>query len=347
MPAKPTRLTLARQWELLKLLPSAGAGKTSGELTRDIAELGFAVSKRQVERDLNELRAAFAIEANDASIPWGWRWQKNASVDMPGLTLAEALSLHMVKDVLKTQLPAAMLQALEPRFAQAEAKLRGLAPDSNVANWPNRVRSVPTSLPFLPPSIAANVLTDVQDALLTREQLEVDYRPMEADAPRTLCLHPLALVNRGPVTYLVATAWDYTDIRLYALHRITRTQRLYEPCQSPKDFDVDQYIATGALQFGCGQTLQLKAQVSGDLARILSETPLSADQTLRNGLLTATVPDAWQLDWWLLSQGDAILVTEPKPLRDRMVASLRSTLAQYETGDGMAAEIPTTPPVST
>lgn len=336
MPAKPTRLTMARQWELLKLLPCVGAGKTSSELTREIAERGFAVSKRQVERDLNELRAAFAIEANDASAPWGWRWQKNASVDMPGLTLAEALSLHMVKDVVSAQLPAALLQALEPRFAQAETKLRNLAPDCNVANWPNRVRSVPTSLPLLPPSIAANALTDVQDALLAREQLEVDYLAMEADAPQTLCLHPLALVNRGPVTYLVATAWDYTDIRLYAMHRITRAKRLYEPCQSPQNFDVDQYIATGALQFGGGQTLRLQAQVSSHLARILSETPLAADQTLQDGLLTATVQDAWQLDWWLLSQGDAIRVTGPKRLRDRMVASLRSALAGYEAEAVMA-----------
>lgn len=45
---------------------------------------------------------------------------------------------------------------------------------------------------------------------------------MGAKAASTYHLHPLALVVRGPVTYLVATASDYPDVRLYALHRIQR-----------------------------------------------------------------------------------------------------------------------------
>jgi hypothetical protein len=36
MPAKTTRRTLARQWELLKRLPSRGVGKTAAERTREL-----------------------------------------------------------------------------------------------------------------------------------------------------------------------------------------------------------------------------------------------------------------------------------------------------------------------
>lgn len=334
MPAKPTRRTLARQWELLRLLPSAGAGKSAFELTEEINAMGFAVSKRQTERDMQELREAFDVECNDKSVPYGWKWSKNASVDLPGLTLAEALTLRMVKDAVQAQLPPAILQALEARFAQADNKLTSLTLDAAMADWPNKVRSVPANLTLLAPSLSADVLKDVQEALLANEQLEADYLAMDASAPKTMRLHPLALVNCGPVTYLVATAWDYCDVRLYALHRITRTKRLYEPLQRPADFDLDRYIAGGALQFGNGQTLRLQARVSEALARILRETALSVDQTLNDGVLTATVQDSWQLDWWLLSQGDAITVMGPKVLRDRMRGALGSALAGYlnETG---------------
>ena len=332
MPAKPTRRTLARQWELLRLLPSAGAGKSALELTEEINAIGFAVSKRQIERDMQELREAFDLDCNDKSMPYGWKWAKNASVDFPGLTLAEALSLRIVKDTVKVQLSPAILQALESRFAQADKKLTSLTLDAAMADWPNKVRCVVPTLTLLAPTLSADVLKDVQDALLANEQLEGDYLAMDASTPKTMRLHPLALVNRGPVTYLVATVWDYTDVRLVALHRITNVKRLYEPVQRPADFNLDTYIASGALQFGSGETLRLEARVSDGLARILSETALSADQTIKDGVLAATVQDSWQLNWWLLSQGDAITVMGPKVLREKVLGALQRALAAY--GDG-------------
>jgi len=74
VPYDKTRRTLARQWELLKLLPTRGVGKTAKELSEALNEAGFKVSKRQVERDLGELLEAFALDCNNASIPYGWRW---------------------------------------------------------------------------------------------------------------------------------------------------------------------------------------------------------------------------------------------------------------------------------
>ena len=49
MPANKKKHTLARQWELLKRLPTRGAGKTASELTQELQVAGFDVSKRQVE----------------------------------------------------------------------------------------------------------------------------------------------------------------------------------------------------------------------------------------------------------------------------------------------------------
>lgn len=330
MPAKTTRRTVARQWELLKLLPTFGSGKSASELTKEINEVGFSVSKRQVERDLQELGEAFALECNEKSVPYGWKWPRNASVDIPGLTLAEALSLRMVKDTVHALLPEAMLQALESRFALAEKKLANLAGDSAMANWPNMVRSVSPTMPMLAPQVAPEILTTVQDSLLAAERVEVHYMRMEGDTSQAMSLHPLALVNRGLVTYLVATAWEYTDVRLYALHRITHAKRIYETCQRPLDFELDKYIAEGGLQFGSGLPICLKARLSDNLGRVLRETPLSTDQDIKGNTLSATVLDTWQLNWWLLGQGDAIKVLGPRKLRERIRDSLVQALAAYE-----------------
>lgn len=200
MPANKTRHTLARQWELLKLLPTRGPGKTAKELAEALNDAGFQVSKRQVERDLGELYEVFTLDCNNASPPYGWRLPPKATIDIPGLTLAEALSLRLVEETLRTLLPPALLGALESRFQQAQRKLEALADGNTTARWMNKVRTVPPALPLLPPEVDRDVLETVQDALLADRQLEVEYRKFDAEEPSKLTLHPLGLVQRGPAT---------------------------------------------------------------------------------------------------------------------------------------------------
>ena len=332
MPSAPTRSTIARQWELLKGLPSSGQGKTTAELAQMLSDGGFDVSKRQVERDMLSLSEAFALDCNDETSPQRWRWVQGASADLPGLSSTEALSLRLVEETVRPLLPASLLQALEPRFEQAAKKLDSLDGTAVVNKWLTQVRSVPAYQTLLPPPILPAALANVQEALLADETVEVDYLGMGAKAASTYHLHPLALVVRGPVTYLVATASDYPDVRLYALHRIQRAARTYELRRKPVGFDLDAYIATGALQFGNGESLQIEAKISPYLARVLNETPLSADQRIEDDRLTATVLDTWQLKWWILGQGDGIEILQPAGLRTEIAEALNLAANQYHSG---------------
>lgn len=333
MPAKTTRQTLARQWELLKQLPKSGSGKPASALMETLNKLGFIVTKRQVERDLAELRNYFPngdLECNDKSKPYGWKWRQNASISIPGMTLPEALSLCMVKDMVQGMLPTAMWQVMEQPFLDAQKKIDSLADDTVVARWSKLVCNVIPTLPMIPPTIADGVLTIVQECLLGSEQIKVDYQKMGASVPEPKTLHPLGLVNRGQIIYLIATTdVVFPDARIYAVHRISRAERPYQPARRPEGFDLDTYIKSGAMQFGDGQELHLTARVEDYLERILSETPLSKDQMLKDGMLSATVQDTQQLKYWLLSQGEGIRVTGPAELRDWMKKSLQGALARY------------------
>ena len=331
MPSNKTRNTLARQWELLKLLPTRGSGKTAKEIAETLAEAGFVVSKRQVERDLIDLQEVFGLQCNDASIPYGWRWG-SAPVELPGVTLAEALSLQIVEETLKPLLPGSVLRTIQPRFEQAKVKLAALAEQNPAATWANKVMSVPPTLPMLPPVVDEELLELVQSALLNNEQLDVVYLGF-SNEPKELRLHPLGLVVRGAVTYLVATAFDYTDVRLYAVHRFQSAGRIYETAKRPKGFKLAQYVDEGALQFGKGGVLKLVARIDAVLAKYLTETPLSANQKLKpldGGFeLSASVVDSWQLHWWILSRAGSIEVISPPALREQIVSSLQAALSQY------------------
>ncbi|NTV13127.1 MAG: WYL domain-containing protein [Desulfobulbaceae bacterium] len=337
MPKATNHNALARLLEILKHLPSKGPGYTARELSEWLGQNGYEVSKRTVERDLTELACHFPLMCNDKSAPYGWHWLQGDGPDLPCLTVAEALSLTLVEDLLRPLLPGAILESLEPRFRQAQKKLTALAETNPKARWAEKVRQVSPSLPLLPPEIAVGALETVQEALLADVQLEVAYQRPGAEEAQGLRLHPLGLVQRGPVTYLVATVFAYTDIRIFAVHRIHQAQKVNEPARRPKGFSLDDYIGQGALEFGNGKSIKLVALVSEGLAAILAETPLSSDQNLKQVgeefRLTATVNDTWQLHWWILSQGKGITVLKPVGLRREIVDALEESLKKYMKGN--------------
>jgi len=333
MPRNDKKSVLLRQIELLKLLPTRGASKTATQLTRALNDAGFNITKRQVERDLNELMEAFTLDRNDSSIPHGWKWVAGASVDLPGMTITEALSLRLVEDTLKPLMPVSMLEGLETRFRQAEKQLLALGKENRNAKWASKVRTVTPAMPLMPPEIDSAVLATVQEALLSDVQVEIDYQAMRDETDKKMLLSPLALVNRGTVTYLVATAFEYEDVRLYAMNRIHNATRTDNAVKRPANFDLDEYIQVGGMHFGHGKTIRLKAWVSPVLAKLLEETPMSEDQHLTTVdgeiKLSATVSDSWQLKWWLLSQGAGIEVTSPVALRKKIGSVLLEAGNQY------------------
>jgi predicted DNA-binding transcriptional regulator YafY len=333
MPKAPHHQTLARQWEMLNLIPGKAPGLTAREAVERLDALGYEVSKRTVERDLNDLSLLFGLVCNDKSTPYGWHWMAQESLTLPALSTADAVSFKLLEELLRPLLPSAILGVLDVRFRQAQAKLAALAEENPNARWVEKVRYVPPALPFLPPEIKEGVLEAVQDALLSDKQIEVVYIKPGEKKKSTLRLHPLGLVQRGLTTYLVATAFDYTDARRYAVHRIQEANITDEAVKRPKGFKLKDYIEEGAFQFGENKKITLKANVSETLAAVLIETPLSKDQKLDQAKesykLTATVVDSWQLEWWVLSQAEKIEVTAPKELRRRIAEALTKATKIY------------------
>lgn len=325
---------LGRQWELLKLLPRKGTGKSARMLAQELSELGFSISKRQVERDLLELSEHFAILCNDKSIPYGWSWLPGSGGELHGLTLAEALSLKMAESSIRALLPPAYLEAVFPRLEEAERKLAGLAASNPASDWRNKIRSVQPTQPLFSPILKPGILETVQDALLNNRQLAVSYRSFQAESAQRYDLHPLGLVLRGVSSYLIALKEAEGSAHMFALHRLESATMGDAPSKRPLNFDLDGYLDSGAMHFGAGHLLMLEAELAPELAGMLQETPLSEDQALsqiKRGqwLLTATVRDSWQLIWWILSQGDAIQVQAPLDLRERIKHQLEATLRLY------------------
>lgn len=332
MPKSSNHLALARQWEMLKRIASRAPGITARELAEQLSDNGFPVTKRTVERDLVDLSSQFGIACNDDTKPYGWYWLPGRQYDFASVDLVDAVSLSLAGEVLKRMLPTEMLDTLRPKLEQAERKL-DLLREHPMVRLTEKLRYVSNGPEFEPPSLRPGIMSSLQRALIEERQIEVKYAPFNAKA-KELRLHPLSFVQRGTVPYLVATAFEYEDVRLYAIHRFEAIEVTTQNIRVPDDYSVDAVIREGLMEFGDGSDIVLKARISEQLASHLSETQLSPDQKIqyKNGgwLLTATVHNSWQLHFWILSQAAQIQVVSPKALKCNIHAQLKAACEQYD-----------------
>lgn len=336
MPALPIKHdTLLRQWEMLRAIPRYPAKITASEIRSRLAARGFEVTKRTVERDLGSLSEAFPLLSDERDKPFGWSWEKDAMpLDVPGLGNGEALAFKLIEQFLQGLLPHAILDQLAPYFRMAGQRLSALPRANSIQAWPNKVRVVQPTQTLLPPSIAPRVQQTVSDALLFERQTIIRYQRRGEKSLNEYIVHPLALIQRGSISYLVATLFDYTDVRLLALHRIRSADLLDERSNRAKDFDIDHYVASGALGFGGGETIKLEAIFNAAAAEHLYETPLSEDQEIMPAedervLVTATLMLTAQLEWWLMAFGDNVEVVKPEKLRSNMQRIVNNMSAIY------------------
>lgn len=330
MPANSTRRTLTRQWELLKLLPNRGPGLTALDLQNRLRDAGHDSTKRTIERDLVELSQIFPLQCNDKGTPYGWYWIPGSSAELPGVNLSEALTLRLVEDSIRPLIPAVMLKTLEARFNLARQKLEAMNKENPSARWLDKVSSVQPELTQIPPEIGGDLLDVIQHALMNDTQLSCRYYAAHKNQFHSFVLNPLGLIQRAHTTYLIATAEPFDDVRQFVIHRFEEAHLLASACVKPDGFSLQDYVVSGAMQFGTQQKIQLKAWVSEGLARLLQEAPLSDDMLLveedQGSSLTATVNDSWEFKWWVLSHAGSIQIIQPKQLRDEIKQRLQAAL---------------------
>lgn len=317
---------------MLRLLPRAPRKITAGQLHQQLTLERFDVTKRSVERDLQELSRVFPIQADERERPYGWFWQRDAPrLEVPGLTPTEALTFAMAQQLLTPLLPSSALAQLSPYFRAAHNVLRT---HPHGTPWTAKVRAVAANQALLPPNIAPQVHGELSEALLQDRQLEIRFARRNRSEASLATVHPLALVQRGVVMYLVCVFDSYADPRLVVVHRIESARMLEAAARRPKGFDIDAYIAGGAFGFGGEQTLRLEVRFERRAGQHLIKTPLSADQTVKvlsptTLEIVATVHDNPQLRWWLLAFGDQVEVLKPASLREEILKIAQAMLKRH------------------
>lgn len=331
--------TLYRQLVLLQLIPRQPARIDTSTLIEKLADRGFYVDARTVQRDLKDrLSIYFPIICHDEERPYRWSFDSHAQFNLPELDTPTALALHFAETQLRSLLPQSVADQLKPQFDAATQYLESMQ-HNGLAYWSRNVRVLPNGKALQPAPINDDVWRNVTQALLNRQQVQVEYLSRAQGEVKSFILHPAGLVSRYTISYLLATVNGYDNIRKFALHRIKSINILEEEAKPCSDFDIDVYINSG--EFGWKseagiREVELVADIHPQVAWLLNETPLSKQQSITPIVdstwlrLVATVPDDNETRWWLYGLNSNIRVHQPQAWVDEIRQILQKQIALYE-----------------
>ena len=331
---KATDTTL-RNLAMLSCIPVCPNAKSTKRILQELRELDpdYDVSERTVQRDLDQLSGQFPIscEARGRANHWFWT-DPHALTQIPSMSAPTAFALRLAAEYLRPIMPPSARSLLEVYFRHAESVLEGTA----LGRWTDKAAIIERGPVLTPPAVPIEVQEAIYKALMENRKVEVAYRAKGRRRLRRIVLNPLGIVVRAGIVYLVATSWEYQDVRHYVLHRMSEPQLLDEPARATPGFRLVDYIREEhrfSYPVSAG-SLPLRAVFEMQAAMHLTESCLADDHRtveLKDGrvVVEATVPNTVELRWWLLGFGSGVEVLEPASLREEFGEEVRRLQAIY------------------
>lgn len=314
---------------------------TQGCLTSNELAVKLEVSVRTIFRDMEALSAAGVPVYAERGAHGGWKLTEGFRTDWANLNKSEIVSLlaakphrHVSDLGWNSTFDAALLKllaSLTPTLRRdVEYTRERLHVDG--AGWHPSGEDVP-------------LLPLVQEAVWEGRQLHMDYTSGRGSSYRTV--HPLGLVVKGSLWYLVAVPADTTltsngngeepEPRTYRVSRIRSAELLPAPAERPEGFELATYWEHSVSRFRADlPQFPARARVHEDARTRLEQTRyiriITWGETSSDGnwqeadLAFNTLESAADI---VLGFGAQLHILEPAELREAVVARAQSIITMY------------------
>tara|TARA_B100000809_G_C15089356_1_gene512606 strand:+ start:678 stop:1703 length:1026 start_codon:yes stop_codon:yes gene_type:complete len=306
---------------------------------RKLVEKGYEVSRKTVERDLKKLPELFPqhVFVNDRSKPYGYK-SPQGSRKISGMSPDQAICLQLAFEYLYPLLPNRSLEPITPYLKEAEAILEMNA-SKRMKNWKNKVLTLNEGFNLKPAKIKEGILPTIQSSLWEGKQIKVKYTSAYKKKLKTYVLHPVGLVYRGRISYLICSFENHLDNFSYlALHRFHSVDIIREPSEhrDKNVKDVAEIVGFVVSPKKIKIKLKFSKTAGGHTAGgHLRETPISNNQKITETddgfiIVEDTIGDVLEFKWWVRAFGDAVEVLEPKSLREEFAQMSNRMRKMYE-----------------
>ncbi|GGF76186.1 helix-turn-helix transcriptional regulator [Alteromonas lipolytica] len=317
--------TLIRIVSMLGLIPIYPRWTTARQLHESLQAKGFNVSKRTVERDLNNISVLFELVDFDSPEGKKWSFSREATQTfLPSLSIEEALSLKMTQQHLRLFLPANVFTTLNTLFKKADDVI---SQQPVYHQWSKKVAVIPPGLDIKTHDITPEINQVIYSGILNNKMIEVTYGKLRS--PRKI--KPLGLIIRNNKLVIPCIFDGYDDIRMIVAHRIKHAQ--LTNYSFSEDFDLAAYVASEAPRNLIeGEDILLELKVTGVAATMLKESSIGKKQKLQPlddkwWIFSAQLKHTFELEHWIKGHIDCIQIMQPDSLKKRILAQLQAGLA--------------------
>lgn len=298
--------------------------------TRELAR-AMEVSTRTITRDMDALSISGIPVVSERGKTGGWRLLDGYRSQLHGLKLEEWKSLFILPS-------EKMLEDLGVQIKGTHLRHKLLASmpyssHSEVQPYMEKIH-IDTGT-WRPRSTGPASMNGVLEALWGELKLRIDYEKVDGTrSNRTV--HPLGLVAKGSVWYLVATHAE-GHIRSYRLARIVAAEVLSEPFIRPEGFSLADYWAQSKQAFTSSlPSLEVKLLAEREVlhrlaftdkfARIVREEEDAASGRVRVTVIFHTEEEAIA---YVLGCGGKVCLLEPAHLIQPIVQRAQKVIAMY------------------
>lgn len=351
--------------ELLKKIPQEPeAGMTANDLADSLrGHWGKAASKasmrRKITNNLKKIEETYrgSLYVDKKKKEHTYRLTLNAPMLLKPMTQEQIMAFGLLSKFGTDLLPLDAQKALAPFYraaqnAAAEAALeagRGEAASGRLAaRWLQKIAVAPAVLPFCPPHVDAGIRQAVHQALLLETRLKMTVARHPTGRQEECEVSPLALVQQGVRTYLIAKPVDKPGAQRFLLARILQARQTLGAHEKPADWDLEKFLKQGIgypvfPEEYYGRMEELVLKVGAD-TQWIKETPLAPNPVIRNCedgsyYFKVSLPMTESLCHWLLSMSFHVKVIEPAYLAERIRGDLQRSLDMYGQADTGAVEL--------
>lgn len=292
----------------------------------------LGVSRATLYRDLtylqDRLRVPIIRDPETTFLSLDPRQQR---VELPGLWLSaqEIHALLSVQHLLESIDTTGLLrQHIEP-IKQRLHNLLGQG-DHSAEEVAQRIRLIAAA----PRLCTAEYFQTVADALLARQQLQIDYLTRGSGEQSTRRISPQRLTHYRDNWYLDAWCHERGALRRFAVDAIKRAKTLDDPAEDLPDVSLEKVQIAGYGIFAGSEVQWATLRFTAERARwVASEQwhPAQQGEFLPDGRYQLRVP--YSLDHELimdiLKYGADCEVLTPVALRERVIEQLQKSLAAY------------------
>lgn len=257
--------------------------------------------------------------------------------------LASALPLKLIEHEIESMLPLSMREDVTSLFG-----IMNTESEKRQSIWRNRYAFLPIDFQLTSPTINAEHVQIIEQAITEQKMLNMVYRPRVDHQARHYQLTPVGILLYGKTFFLVAQKEPGTDtrtvtrssskkeMRTFAMQRVESVAISFNAVDDFSDFNTRNYIKKNIPHFSGGQAMTVTLRIENDRGfHLIHETKLSACQQIIDDdgeftTITAQATDSYGFTWWLMKHADIVEVIAPARYRQQMKSTLEKALSLYK-----------------